>query len=441
MIPRNLLLALVVAGLAGCQPPLNAVPPPPLQPATAALEKVIAASPVRKKLQLFSNQPARLEAIEETPIHSKLAGYVAKVQVDVGDRVEAGQTLLTLALPEIEIELTQKEALVEQAQAETLQAKSAADAASAGIVLAEAQVAQARSGLGKAQADIARWDAEFSRISDLATSGVVNQQLVDETKQKLASAQAAKTEVEAAVAAARAAVTQAEAQVEKAKADVTAAAAKERVALANLDYAKTMLAYREIKAPFIGFIVERHVHPGHFALPAGADAQPLLLVSRTDKIRVKAAVPESEAGLVDVGDPLTIVVHSLKNLELPAVVGRTAFALGDGSRALETIVDLPNDDGRLRPGMYATARVLLAERENALVLPGPAVVRRDGGAFCFRIADGKAAETPIELGIKVGDEWEIVGGLDETVTVALNKAAALKDGQEVDASPPEAPKK
>ena len=373
-------------------------------------------------------------------MHSKLSGYVATVHVDLGDKVEKGQVLLTLDVPELLVEKTQKQALVEQAQAEVQQARSAVEAATAGIATATAKVAQAQAGISRATADVTRWQAEAARIGELAASGAINKQLVDETAQKLAAAEAAQHEADAAVDSAKAAVAQAQADVDKAKSDVDAASAKERVALANSQQTETMLAYREIKAPFAGIITQREVDPGYFVLPAGAHAAPLLVIARTDTIRVFAAIPEIEAGLVDVGDTAIVQVQSLKNAEIPGVVSRTAFAISDGSRSLETVIDLANPDGRLRPGMYATAKILLAERPDALVLPAAAVVRKDGGAFCFLVAERKVKQTPIQLGIKVGDDWEIASELPEDAIIALNKAATLKDGQPVDPAPPETKK-
>jgi membrane fusion protein (multidrug efflux system) len=146
-------------------------------------------------------------------------------------------------------------------------------------------------------------------------------------------------------------------------------------------------------------------------------------------------VPEIEAGLVDLGDAVTVQVQSLRNATFSGKVTRTAWSLDNDSRSLLAIVDLPNPDGRLRPGMFAQGKILLAERDNVLVLPAAAIVRKDQAAHCFLVRDGQAAQAAIELGIKVGDEWEIAGGLEGTEIVCLTKAATLKDGQPVDASP------
>jgi RND family efflux transporter MFP subunit len=153
-------------------------------------------------------------------------------------------------------------------------------------------------------------------------------------------------------------------------------------------------------------------------------------------MRVFIAIPEHEAPLVDLGDEVTVEVQSPRGAELKGKVTRTSYALDDESRSLETIIDIDNEEGRLRPGMYAVARLKLDERKDVLTLPAAAVVRDGKEAYCYRLVDGKAAKTAIGLGIRVGDDFEVERGISEGDAVILNKAASLKDGQAVESMPP-----
>src|SRR5262249_49892408 len=163
---------------------------------------------------------------------------------------------------------------------------------------------------------------------------------------------------------------------------------------------------------------------GHFVQPASNSTVPLLVVARTDRMRVFVSVPEIEASHVDLGDPVAIEVQSLRGAEIKGNVTRTSVALDPANRSLETIIDLHNPDGRLRPGLFATAKIVLQEQKDALTLPAAAVVRQGKEAFCFRLIDGKAVKTPIQLGIKVGDDFEVTAGLTDRDTAILNKAAS-----------------
>jgi RND family efflux transporter MFP subunit len=427
----GLLAAILLAGLVSLA---NA------QTSSGPLEVVLAGKPARKTLTLISTQPARIEALEQAPIHSRVAAYVGEVLADFGDRVKKDQPLLKLAAPERDADLEQKRALLEQSRAQLLQAEAGAKAAKAAVVTAQSKATQFEAGIDRAKSDLARWRAEYSRVSSLANSGSLNRQLADETQQKLGAAEASLKEAAAAIDAAQAGVAQAQAEAVKAAADVTAVQAQIRVAEANLAQSAAEHSYLTIKAPFDGVIISRHVDPGHFVQPAGASAGPLFLVARIDKLRVFVAVPEVDASFVDLGDAVTLEVPALRGAQIQGAVTRTSFALDSANRSLETIIDLDNAAGRLRPGLYATAKITLQEQKEALTLPSAAVVRQPKEAFCFRLIGGKATKTVIQLGIQVGDDFEVISGITDADKVILNKAASLKDGQAVEELRPPAAK-
>ena len=424
--------------LSGCGHAVNtdsAASPPVTLVASAgggSLEVVMAGKPSRKSLTMLSTQPARIEAIEQTPIHSKLAAYVGQVLVDYGDHVQKDQPLVGLVAPELEAELAQKNALLAQARAELAQAEAGLKAAQAAIVTAKSQVVQTEARLEKTQADVRVWELKCIRFKDLATGGSLNKQLVEETEQSCAAAQAAHTEALAAIESAQAVVAQSEAQAANAAADIEAAKSRVLVARANVDHVEALRSYLTIKAPFDGVVTHRNVDPGHFVQPAGASGTTLLVIARSDKMRIFTAIPEMEAAYVDVGDDVTVEVQSLRGAEFQGQITRTSFALDASSRSLETIIDIDNADGRLRPGMYAMARLTLQERKDALTLPAAAVVRQGREAFCYRLIGGQATKAPLQLGIKVGDDFEVASGLADDDLVILNKASSLKDGQAVE---------
>lgn len=421
------LALLLLLTLAGCGHPVAAQAPAN----STGLEVVIVGKPARKTLTLTTTQPARIEALEQAPIYSKIAAYVGAVLADYGDEVKRGQTLIKLVAPELDAALAQKKALLEKARAGLVQAEAGLRAAESAVITAQSRIAQAEAGIDRANTDIVRWRSENSRIGQLVTSGSVNRQIADETQQKLGAADAALKEAHAAIDAAKADANQAQAEAAKAAADVSAAKAEIRVAEQNLKQAEAEYSYLTMAAPFDGIVTARGVDPGHFVQP-GANQRPLLVVARNDKLRVFVAVPESDAVYVDIGDPVTLDLHAFRGAEITGQVTRTGFALDPNSRSLDTIVDLDNADRRLRPGMYATARITLQEQKDALTLPAAAVVRQGREAFCYRFVNGKASKAPIEVGIKVADEFEIVRGVGEGDAVILNKAASLKDGQPVE---------
>jgi RND family efflux transporter MFP subunit len=149
-------------------------------------------------------------------------------------------------------------------------------------------------------------------------------------------------------------------------------------------------------------------------------------------VRVFVDLPEMDAPLANKGDHAVVRVQSLSGRDFPGEIERTAWALDPTSRTLHTEVDVPNESGELRPGMYAQITIDLAEVHNAIVVPAAAVVTQDNATWCFVVKEGKANRKPVTVGLKSGNEVEITSGLDEHDMVIQPKGASLTDGQRVE---------
>ncbi|MEX2137626.1 MAG: efflux RND transporter periplasmic adaptor subunit [Pirellulales bacterium] len=417
---------------AGCNRSVGAPDEDRSTTSSSSVDRVTAGKPQRKTMRLETAQPGQIDAFEETPIHPKVSGYVSTVLVDIGDRVEKDQLLARLSVPELEADLLHAEALVSQAEAGIKKAEAAVRAMEAAAKTAETHIRQAEAAVARTAAQHERWKSEHRRISELAERGSVTNRLVDETLNQLKAAEAAQHEAEAAVDSAKAAFAQSQADTEKAKSEQVAAVAEVEVAKATQAKAKAMLAYTEIKAPFRGVVSQRHVDTGHFTQTTrSTDARPLFVVSQSDTVRVFVDVPELEAAWVDPGDSAIVQVQALRNKQTKAKVTRTSWTLNSSNRALRTEIDVSNERHELRPGMYATVRITLDERPDALVLPGSAVVYADNEAFCHCVDDGKIVRRLLTLGIRSGGEVEVLEGLSGEETVVLLQPASFKPGQSV----------
>lgn len=425
----------------GCDraaPPVSADGSQP--PSSAALDRVSAGPPVRKTLALYTQQPGRIAAYAEAPLFSKLAGYVQDVQVDIGDQVKKDQLLVQLFVPEYKDELEQKRGLLAQAEAEVQQSEAALIAMQASAHSATAQVALAEASIGRADGEYARSDSERQRLQQLVNTGSVTAKIGEEALNQFRSAESAKQEALANVESAKAQEREAEANINKSKADVIAAQARVRVAQANVTQAETMLAYTEIRAPFDGVVTQRGVDQGHYVHPASSpSSQPLLTVASTNKVRVFVDIPEMEAPLLDAGyddenagDKAVVRVQSLAEQVFEARVTRSSWSLDGQNRSLTAEINLPNKNGELLPGSFATVNILLEQRDDVLTLPITAVVRDGQKTFCCVVVAGQIEQRPIELGLRVKDEVEIASGLDGTEAVVLTRAGSLQSGQRVE---------
>lgn len=415
--------------------------------------------PERKAVVRTIEQPAFVEAYEETPLFARIVGYVLKVNVDMGDRVkgprfdkagkliEPGQVLAEISVPEME-DVNQKKALIAQANAEVLQAAAAVDAAAANIATAKALVQEAEAGRERAQANYDRWDAEYKQAEKLVKNGVIDAQTLDVTRNQFKAAGAARKEVDAKVASAQAMAAESAAKHSKAKADHTAAKAKVQVAQAEEGRAAALLDYSKLRAPYDGVITSRNVHTGYFL--TGTGVKPLFVVARMDVMRVMVDVPEADAGFIGVGVPARVRCQMVKDQEFEGKVTRSGWALDAKARTLRTEIDLPNEHGKLRPGMYAYV-TFTAEATGGFTVPASAVVTQGDQTYCCRVEGGKVLRVSVKVGVrnaqfvqllkkqsaapaKAGDQrgWEDLSGQEEFV---LHNAAALADGQSVQRRP------
>jgi RND family efflux transporter MFP subunit len=409
-------LVTVIAGvvlvgvIAGCN---RQAPAPSGQAAQASPPEppaVKVAHPEKKDVRRLIERPGyNIEAYERTAIYAKLPGYVRKWNVDMGDSVHKDDVLAELYIPEMDVELKQKQAAVGQATAE--------------IKLANTAVQRAR-------AELTRAKNQYERLARL--DKVLDKDQIDEYRLGYDAA---------------------EAGLAKAEADVDVAKARLERAQADQEYVQTLLQYRQVRAPFDGRVTGlRTISTGDFVQPAAGKGESLFVVEKINPVRVFIQVQEPDNVWVRDGDAALIRVEGFPGKPFKGKVTRTSKSLNPQNRTLRTQVDLPNDDGKLLPGMFVNATII-AEHKNVWALPAAAVVTKGDQTFCYRVEDGKAVRTPIQVGLrgnekdnelvevmkkqvaaKPGEEprWEPFTGTEEVVGGDL---AGLKEGQAVRSSP------
>lgn len=211
------------------------------------------------------------------------------------------------------------------------------------------------------------------------------------------------------------------------------------VARANMQRTQTLLDFAKIVAPFDGLVTQRFIDNGAFVPSAtsGSAAQnaALFTVMQTSVLRAQVAMPELEAALVVKGQPVKVSPESLPGKTLEAKVSRTAGAIDETTRTMIVEADLPNADGALRPGMYASVKVGVDHHDQTLTVPVEALAMEKTNAFVFKLVDGKAKKTAVTLGFNDGVRAEILTGVAENEPVILVGKATFTDGQAVQLAP------
>jgi RND family efflux transporter MFP subunit len=337
---------------------------------------------------------AEFRPFQEIEVHAKVAGYVKSINVDVGDRVNAGQLLAVLEIPELQDDMTTAQAGVKRSQEE----------------------------VNRAEADLTRTESahEVAHLGSTRLAGVMKQ------RPNLVAQQ----DIDEALGRDRVA----EAQVATAKAAVAAAQEQLAVARANENKTKTLFAYARITAPFAGVVTHRYADTGAM-IQAGTSSQsqamPVVRLSQNNLLRLTIQVPESAVSRIHLGAPVDVTVEALGRA-FQGKVARFSEKLNLDTRTMETEVDVPNPKLELVPGMYANAAITTDEARDVVVAPVQAIDHKDDKANVMLVsADGRLELRGVTTGLESPDRVEIRSGLRPGDLVVIGSRAQLKAGNTV----------
>ncbi|MCX6925536.1 MAG: efflux RND transporter periplasmic adaptor subunit [Verrucomicrobia bacterium] len=206
------------------------------------------------------------------------------------------------------------------------------------------------------------------------------------------------------------------------------------VAQAKLQRTQTLLQYARIVAPFTGVITARFVDPGAFIPAATSGSTPqsaaLLTLMNYTRVRIQVFVPEMEVPFIKNGLPALVTVEELPKQGFPGTVTRFAHALDQATKTMLTEIEIPNPDGVLRPGAYASVRLEVERKGDALLVPAQALVVEKAGTFLFAVAENKAKKIPVQAGFNDGVNVEVTSLKPEQPVILVGKQA-LTDGQSI----------
>ncbi len=209
------------------------------------------------------------------------------------------------------------------------------------------------------------------------------------------------------------------------------------VARANLERTNTLLHFARITAPFPGIITARFVDNGAFVPSAtsGSAAQNAAIFTVMDYtvVRAQAAVPETEVSFIRTGLPVKLSLEAVPGKAFETAVSRSFGALDEATRTMLIEADVPNADGALRPGMYASVRIAVEKHSGVITIPVEALVMEKTNAFVFKAADGKAKKVAVKVGFNDGANAEIAEGLADGEGVIVPGKVPPADGQPVKA--------
>lgn len=351
-----------------------------------AAADALVVSTIRARVAKTTSQvvlPGNVQPFKEASIFARATGYLKSRPVDIGDHVNAGQLLAEIDTPEIDAQLAESKAALEQSKASVAKAE--------------------------ADADLAKRTLE--RFEDLVkrdTGGVSEQQL-DQTRAQSQQAASAVAEAKANVVAAEAAV--------------------QRLSV--------LQGFEKVIAPFAGTITARSFDPGAY-VSAGSGRELFRLV-QSDPMLVYVNVPQTYSTNVRAGDLARLHVRNYTDREFTGTVTRTSGALDPATRTLNVELQFPNPDAALLAGMYGQVSLCVdpqQQQKPSLIVPSSALVYNADGLRIATVQDGnKVKFQPVTLGRDLGTELEVTGGLADGDVIVANPGEQLAEGSEVKAVP------
>ena len=362
--------------------------------------------------------PGNIQALNVASIYARTSGYVQQRLVDIGTPVKAGQLLAVIASPEVDQELAQGRAAVEQARA-------ALEQANANLAQARAQVNQANANVAQAQANEELAATTNDRWTRLVDRGVLPKQQGDERRSAFNARHA---ETNAAIAA----ETTAEANVGSRTADVSAARAAIDAQLANVRRLEQMQSFERVLAPFDGVVTERRIEKGDLISAGSGTDRNLFTVAQSTTLRIQVSVPQNYAVDLQPGQDAEVTLRERPGETFHGKIARTAESIAAATRTLLTEVQVNNSSGRLLPGMYAEVKFTLQRSHPVVLIPGSALVANAQGTRVAQVGqDRRVHLITVQTGRDLGTEIEILLGLSGSEQVINNPPDNLSEAQQV----------
>lgn len=363
----------------------------------------------RGDLELVITGTGDVAARNQVIVYSKAEGKIVDLPVDRGDRVQQGQLLAAIEDEEPRARVAEAKAAMEVAKARRAQMEAG---------LRPQELEQARDEVQKAEAEFKNAGLNLERARELLNKGFIAPQQLDEANLRHTSAKSflnsAKEKLKMAEEGYR-------------MEDRQAALAQLHQAEANLQTAEIRLADTRVTSPIGGIIGQRMVDKGAFVRASTA----IFSIVEMDTVKVLINLTEKDIPSIKRSYQAQITVDAYPGQVFTGVVDKISPVVDRESRTGEVELLVQNREQKLKPGMFARVRMVVARREKAILVPSHALISRDGKSYLFVHENGKAVKRNVALGISDGVKAEVLENLREGEEVIVAGLEKLKDNSPV----------
>jgi RND family efflux transporter MFP subunit len=319
--------------------------------------------------------PATTSAFATANIFARASGYIAKREVDIGDRVKQGQLLVEIVAPELDHQIAQ----------------------------AEATLGQLKWALQQAEANRELAKVTWDRDRPLVQKGWVSAQQGTIDEQTLKAQEAA----------------------------VSVAQANIKAEEAQLQVLQQQKTYQRVVAPFDGVITQRNIDVGSLVQADATSGTFMFTIMQGNVIRTQVFVPQDAAFGLRPGIDAAVHVREIPDRTFPGTVTRIADAIQPGSRTLLTEIDIPNPDGALTPGIYCTIELHIPRKTPSFTVSADAIIFNQAGLQVAVVEDGVVHFRKVGVVRDLGRQVLVNSGVKRGDQVILNPAVDLSEGARV----------
>jgi len=188
--------------------------------------------------------------------------------------------------------------------------------------------------------------------------------------------------------------------------------------------------YTKIRAPISGVVSSRDIKLGQHVM-AGAAA---FKITDTKVLVAYLSIPQTELSKISAGDPATVRVDAMPELEFNATIDRISPTIDPRNGTFRATASIDNDNGELAPGMFGRFKIAYEKHTDALLIPAAALIEEDSETVVYVVRDGSASRRTVEIGIRSDEMVEVLGGLDRNDRIVVTGQGGLRDGARVLAS-------
>lgn len=319
-------------------------------------------------------------------VSSKITGRVREVLIEEGQRVEAGDIMATLDPIDADAQRS----------------------------LSASQLAAARSQTGSVQAQLAQAEADATRLQSLVAQQLVSRSQFD----------------------------QAVAQRDALRAQLVSAQRNTQVASASLAIADLGVDNTIVRAPFAGIVIAKSAQPGEIVSPLSAGGgftrTGIGTIVDMDSLEIEVDVGEAFIGRVQPKMPVEATLNAYPDWKIPAEVIAIIPAADRGKATVKVRIAIKQKDARIVPDMGVRVSFLEApkaddaQQPRGVRVPGAAIVQRDGADVAFVLGeDNTVTQQTLETGIALGNDRQVLSGVNAGDTVVLDPPETLADGAKV----------